>query len=118
MVLLHSARAVIAARRKDEAAARRSIERTEQNRKQFGHYHHAEFDIACALAILGRNDEALDRLTSAVRSGFPCLPAVENDPLLASLRSHPRYADLIRDLREQREHYANVFAGLRRMISS
>jgi len=117
-VLFHSARAVLAALQKNESAAMLAIDRTLQNRKAYGHFHHAELDIACALAILGRNDDAMDRLTSAVRSGFPCLPAVENDPLLASLRSHPRYADLIKELREQRGHFANVFAGLHRMISS
>jgi serine/threonine protein kinase/Tfp pilus assembly protein PilF len=117
-VLFQSARAILAALQKNESAATLAIDRTLQNRKAYGHFHHAELDIACTLAILGRNDEAIDHLTSAVRSGFPCLAAVENDPLLASLRSHPRYLDLIQELRQQRDHFAGVFAGVRRMIST
>ena len=71
-----------------------------------------------ALAVLGRHEEALDHLTSAVRGGFPCLAAVEKDPLLESLRSHARYRDLITELRQTREYFAGVFGGLRRMIST
>ena len=74
--------------------------------------------LACALAVLGRHEEALDHLTSAVRGGFPCLAAVEKDPLLESLRSQPRYRELIAELRQTREYFTGVFAGLRRMISS
>ena len=117
-VLFHSARAVLAALRKDEAATDAAIERTRRNRWSFGHFHHAEMDIACALALLGRDDEAMDRLTSAVHGGFPSAPAVENDPLLASLRSHPRYVALIGELHEQRAHYARVLEELEQRLST
>jgi serine/threonine protein kinase/Tfp pilus assembly protein PilF len=117
MVLFHSARSILAALATEEEMARRHIARTEQNRKQFGHFHHAEFDIACALAVLGHGDEALDWLTSAMRNGFPCLPALENEPLLRSLRSRPRYRELVTEVRLQRDHYAEMFANLSRTIS-
>ena len=117
-VLFHSARAVLAALQGDQTGAQGEIDRTQQNRKQYGHFHHAELDLACALALLGRHEEAIDQLRSAARGGFPCLGAVENDPLLESLRSQPRYHDLVQELREQREHYAGVFEGLRRLIST
>jgi hypothetical protein len=109
---------VLAALQNNQTAVSLAIDRVQRGRKSLGHFHHAEFDIACAYALLGRADEAMASLTSAVRSGFPCLPAVANDPLLQSLHSHPRYPDLIRELREQRDHFTGVFSGLRRLISS
>ena len=117
-VLFYSARAVLAAKKGDEAAALRAIERTMQNRKAYGHFHHAELEVACALAILGRNEESLDRLTSAVRSGFPSLPAVQNDPLLSSLRGEERYRELVGELRTSQQRYRQLYEDLRGAISS
>lgn len=116
-VFFHSTGAVIAALNNDEAAARSEIARTEQMRRQYGHFHHAEFDLACSLAILGHPDEALDYLAAATRNGFPCLPAVENEPLLASLRSEERYRALLEELRKTREHFYGVYQSLRQADS-
>jgi serine/threonine protein kinase len=117
-VLFHSASAILAALKHDAASASRAIQRTIQNQKQYGHFHHAQFDIASALAILGRTGESIDWLTAAVRGGFPCLPAVEGEPFLASLRTDSRYADLVAELRRSREHFAGVYDELRDTISS
>jgi tetratricopeptide (TPR) repeat protein len=117
-VLFHSARAISAALRNDPDAAARAIERTFENRKPYGHFHHAEYDIACALAVMGRQDEAFDRLQSVVDNGFPCLAAIENNQFLTSLRPNPRYRSLADDLRRRREHYAQVYESVRNDISS
>ena len=117
-VLFYSARAVLMAKKGDEAAAVQAIERTMQNRKAYGHFHHAELEVACALAILGRNEEALDRLTSAMRSGFPSLPAMQNDPLLSSLRDEERYRELVGELRTSQQYYRQLYDDLRGAISS
>src|SRR5438270_6578790 len=53
-VLFHSAGAILAVLKGVEESARQAIERTMRNRKPYGHFHHAQFDIGCALAILGR----------------------------------------------------------------
>jgi tetratricopeptide (TPR) repeat protein len=116
-VLFHSARAMLAAKKGDEAAALLAIERTLQNRKQYGHSHHAEMEIGCVLAILEKKHEALDRLTSAVHGGFPCPQAVENDPLLSTLRSEKRYRELIDELRASQQHYRQLYDDLRGAIS-
>jgi hypothetical protein len=89
-----------------------------QNQKRYGHFHHAQFDVASALAILGRTDESIDWLTAAVRGGFPCLPALEGEPFLASIRTNPRYADLVAEVRLSREHFAKVYDELRDTIST
>jgi len=118
MVLFDSARAILAAVRRDERAVRRAIESTEKRRKEFAHFHHAQFDVACALATLGFGDEAMRWLGDAVRGGFPCLPAVENEPLLESLRGHSEYGSLIAELRQTRDHFAGVFESLRANLNS
>lgn len=118
IVLFQSARAVIAALRKDEGGVLRAIERTIQNRKPYGHFHHAEFDVACALATLGRSSEAIDWLTSAVRNGLPCLSAIRDEPLLASLRDESRYRDLVSEVTAQRDGYRDLYERLRPMIWS
>jgi serine/threonine protein kinase/tetratricopeptide (TPR) repeat protein len=117
-VLFHSAGAILAALKGDEEATRQAIDRTMRNRKPYGHFHHAQFDIGCALALLGRHDEAIGWLSDAVHGGFPCLPAVENEPLLESVRGHNGYRSLVGQLREMRDHFAAVFASVRSKLSS
>jgi len=117
-VLFHSSRAVLAAIKKDVAAANIALERTLQDRRAYGHFHHAELDMACALAIMDRHDEALDHLASAIHTGFPCLAAVEKEPLLASLHHEPRYRDLILELRQSGEYFSKLFEDLRSSISN
>ena len=117
-VLFHSIGAVIAALKNDEKTARQEIERTEQMRRQYGHFHHCEFDVACALALLGKTQEALAQLTSATRNGFPCAPAVENDPLLASIRGEPEYQALVADLHRTRQYFASLWKTLRPRLTS
>ncbi len=118
LVLNHSARGIAAALRRNEGAARHQIELTLQNRKAYGHFHHAEFDIGCALALLGHRDEAIEWLAAAVRDGFPCLLPYEQEPFLASLRGEPAYVALLDELRQTRDRYARLFDGVRQRISS
>src|SRR5438552_6419650 len=117
-VLFYSSRAIVAALKADEESAMRAIERTIQKQKPYGHFHHAQFDIACALAVLGRNADAIGWLSDAVHGGFPCLPMVENEPLFAPLREHSAYQSLVAELRQSREHFASVFDGLRKNLTS
>lgn len=63
-----------------------------------------------ALATLGRNAEALTWLRSGVRNGFPCLAAVEGDPLFAPLRLEPDYGPLVAELRSVRDYHRQVLA--------
>jgi adenylate cyclase len=53
------------------------------------------YNVACAYALLGEIDEALDLLEKAVRNGFGHKEWVENDPDFVSLREHPRFRALI-----------------------
>jgi TolB-like protein len=108
----HSLRALIAARRGDAAAAREEIEWTLRGKRSFGHYHHTQYDVACAYALLGEKEAALDWLTDAARHGFPCHSFFEIDPLLASIRGEKRFARLIDELRAECDGYRRLYRAL------
>lgn len=55
----------------------------------------ALYNAACALALLGRSDEALTTLESAVGAGFANLGLLATDSDLASLRDEPRFVALL-----------------------
>jgi eukaryotic-like serine/threonine-protein kinase len=104
--------ALLAAQRGDPALTREHIRRTEEEKQAFGHYHHAQYEVACALAHLGEIDEAIDWLTAAIRHGYPCLTLVETDPFLTPLRTHERFAHLLDGLRVECDGYASLYREL------
>ena len=111
-VLVYSLRALIAACRGEAAEADRQIELTEGNRKAFGHYHHAQYDVACAYAVLGRKEEALSWLAVAAHNGFPCHPFFERDPMLESIRGEERFSSLLRELATECDGYRRLYRDL------
>ena len=48
--------------------------------------HHVAYALGAAYAQLGQPCEAIRWLSDARKSGFPCYPWFERDPLLAPLR--------------------------------
>jgi hypothetical protein len=54
------------------------------------------FNIACAEALLGRTDAAIDRLEAAVRADERARELARTDSDLDSLRDDPHFAELIR----------------------
>lgn len=110
--LFFSIGAVIAAAREKPAEARRLIERTVQHERAFGHYHHAQYDLACAHALMGNRDEAMSWLEAAARNGFPAYGFFEIDPLLESLRDLPRFGSLMEDLRKECNSYRDLYEEL------
>lgn len=54
------------------------------------------FNVACSLARGGETEAALGWLGSALERGLPDPTMVETDPDLASLRSRPEFAELLR----------------------
>lgn len=55
----------------------------------------ASYNAACALALSGQPETALDRLEAAVEAGFSNLGWIAADPDLESLRSNPRFQSLV-----------------------
>jgi tetratricopeptide (TPR) repeat protein len=110
--LLHSVRAVLSALDGKGADAKREIELTVRNRKAVGHYHHAQYDVACAYALLGDGDTALTWLADAAHNGFPCHSFFERDPLLESVRSRKRFVTLMDELRSECDGYRVLWRSL------
>jgi hypothetical protein len=110
-ILFHSIRGLIAALRGDVAGARDQIDQTVRHKKSFGHYHHAQYDIACIYALLGEKDRALDWLTDSARNGFPCHSLFERDPYLDAIRGE-RFDALITALKTECDGYRRLHREL------
>ncbi len=57
------------------------------------------YNLACAYALSGAPDKALDNVERAIAAGFKRRAQYETDPDLASLRSLPRFQALMQPLR-------------------
>jgi serine/threonine protein kinase/Tfp pilus assembly protein PilF len=56
------------------------------------------YNVACVFSMAGKLDEAIDYLERSVRSGLRQLGWFQNDANLDPLRTHPRFAALMREL--------------------
>ncbi len=55
----------------------------------------ARYNLACSLALSGRDDEALACLAESFRLGYDDVAHMEDDPDLASLRGRPEFRALL-----------------------
>ena len=106
--LYTSLQAVLAAADGRQQVAEEKIKSAIDNGKGFGHFHHTAYHIACAYAIMKKNDQAIKWLEAAAEDGFPCYPLFERDPNLDNLRRDPRFADFMAKQRQQWQHYRTV----------
>lgn len=113
-VLFYPIRAVTAALRRDRPRAMQQIEVTVRNQKAFGHYHHAQYDVACAYAQLAETDLAIEWLTDAATNGFPCSAFFARDPLLMPIRSDERFIKLLASTKAECDGYAALYRELSR----
>jgi serine/threonine protein kinase len=77
------------------------------------------FYSARHLARINEADRAISALSSAIDRGFLCVTAIARDPWFASLRSCPRYIDLMHNAEQLRTetHAAFLAAGGEQLIS-
>ena len=108
-VLFYPLRGLIAALRGDADGALEHVELTRRHARSFGHYHHAQYDVACIQATLGKTDAALRWLTEGATNGFPCAVFFERDPLLASIREDLRFTTLMRTLNDECARYGELY---------
>lgn len=99
----HSVRAMILASAGRRAEAEAAIAQTLERGRTFGHFHHSAYNIASALAMLGKHDDAMRWLQEAVQNGFPCYPLFASDKQLDGLRRDPRFAALLASLKRDWE---------------
>ncbi|HJX93432.1 MAG TPA: protein kinase [Pyrinomonadaceae bacterium] len=106
--LLTSLEAVLAASDKQERRAEEKIQLAVKKGKGFGHFHHTEYFIGVAYALMNKPDQAIKWLEQAVDEGFPCYPLYEHDANLNSLRQDGRFIALLAKLKQQWESYKTL----------
>ena len=79
----------------DREAAVRAIAIASRPPTARSHYHHAQYDVACAYARLGMKTEAVDWLTRAADNGFANYPLFRSDPELRALRGDKAFEALM-----------------------
>jgi serine/threonine-protein kinase len=112
-VLAHPIRALVAARTGNAAEAREQARLTTSQHHAFGHFHHAQYDLACVHAMLGEPAPAVRELAAAAANGYPCATLFEGDPLLAPLHGDAAFRSLLEELRRGRARYESLYAELR-----
>lgn len=76
----------------------------------------AWYNLACALALQEKVDEAADALVKAVEQGFNDLKQLQRDPDLAAVRGHPRYTRIVERWRDVLEAQGEAnFAAVQRL---
>ncbi|HKQ79531.1 MAG TPA: protein kinase [Blastocatellia bacterium] len=73
------------------------------------HFHHAEFNIACAYALMGRKQKAMEWLENTAEHGMPCYPLFNTEPALNSLRGDPQFRAFMERMKKQWEVYLRDF---------
>jgi adenylate cyclase len=82
---------------------------TAQTRRGFGHFHHVEYDIACAYALMNKTDKSVEWFEKATGDGFNCYPMFEKDPSLDSVRNDPRFREIMDIEQKKWEYYRSKF---------
>ena len=92
--LVTSVEAMVYALSQREREAEDAIGRAATRRGR-GHFHHTEYHIACAYALMNKKDLALEWLRKSTAEGFNCYPLFERDANLVNLKSDPRFIELL-----------------------
>jgi tetratricopeptide (TPR) repeat protein len=102
--LLRSMEALAAASAGDRRTAERKIQEAIRMGSGFQHFHHTEYGVGSAYALMNRPKEALRWLKAAAEDGFPCYPLYARDRNLESLRHDPEFMAFMTELEKQWEH--------------
>ena len=90
--LVTSVEAMVHALFQHEREAEDAIRRAATRRGR-GHFHHTQYHIACAYALLNKKDLAVEWLRKSSAEGFSCYPLFECDANLANLKTDPGFLD-------------------------
>jgi adenylate cyclase len=80
-----------------------------QTRRGFGHFHHTEYNIACAYALMNKTDKSVEWFEKATGDGLNCYPMFEKDPSLNSIRNDSRFREIMEIERKKWEYYRSKF---------
>ncbi|MEX0880605.1 MAG: protein kinase [Thermoanaerobaculia bacterium] len=100
--------ALLAARSGQAAKAEEQIALAIQYDRGLSHFHHVEYNIGSAYALMGKPRQALEWLGKSAEHGFQCYPLFATDPSLTALRGDPGYEALLRKMKAEWEHYRDT----------
>jgi tetratricopeptide (TPR) repeat protein len=89
--------------RKEEA--KKNIQLAIDSDERLSHFHHTEYFIACAFALMGEREKALHWLQRTAEDGMPCYPLFKNDPNLINLQEDERFISFMENLRKRWEYF-------------
>jgi class 3 adenylate cyclase/tetratricopeptide (TPR) repeat protein len=99
--VLNSTQALLYASAGNKEKALEAIRAAREAGKGFGHFHHAEYTIASAYALMHEYKQAIEALKHAAQDGFPCYPLFENDPNLNNLRADAEFRSFMAEQKRQ-----------------
>lgn len=102
--LLRGMEAILAASNGDRHLAQEKIAEAIRLGSGYQHFHHTEYAIASAYALMNQHEEALKRLKRAAEDGFPCYPLYARDRDLDNLRGDPHFTAFLGSLHGQWQH--------------
>jgi hypothetical protein len=103
-----SMQAILAADAGDATRAEVKIRAAIEHGKGYGHFHHTEYYVAAAYALLGRSSQALQWLQAAADDGLPCYPLFETDPNLDRVRNDPGFVAFLARQKQQWEAFGRL----------
>jgi serine/threonine protein kinase len=106
--LVTSVEAIVHALFQRETEAEDAIQRA-AIRRGFGHFHHTQYHIACAYALLNKPDLAIEWLRKSIAEGFSCYPLFTCDANLANLKGNPRFIDLLAAEKKRYESFKEKY---------
>ena len=106
--LLASVQAMMFAATGKPAEAEKTIAAA-QTRRGFGHFHHTEYNIACAYALMNKTDKSVEWFEKATGDGLNYYPIFENDPSLDNIREDLRFREIMGIERKKWEYYRSKF---------
>ncbi len=77
----------------------------------FGHFHHTAYRIGVAYVLMNKPELAMKWLQDAADDGYPCYPNFESDADLNNLRQDERFITFMSKLKQQWQHYKDLFAS-------
>ena len=103
--LMTGLRAIVFAKQGDARRAEADIRSAIQKGRGFVHFHHTEYSIASAFALLRQPRAAVAWLRRTAENGLPCYPLFASDRNLDNIRSDPAFAAFLREQKDQWERW-------------
>ena len=96
-----SLRAIVSAKQADARRAEADIQSAIEKGKGFVHFHHTQYNIASAYALLRQPQAAVDWLRRTAAEGLPCYPLFVSDHNLDNIRGDPAFVAFLREQQAQ-----------------